>query len=78
MTARKLFIRLTPAKRRAEQRKKVGRKAQTRAHQQQDTGSVILPLREEGREDQVRREGQNDTGGANSAGTECALCRDRL
>lgn len=23
----------------------------------------------------MRREGQNDTGGANSAGAECALCR---
>lgn len=78
MTARKLFIRLTGVQRRAEQRKSVGQKAQTRARQQQAPGSVILPLREEGREDQVRREGQNDTGGANSAGTECALCRERL
>lgn len=58
--------------------KEVGQKAQTRARQQQDTGSVILPLREEGREDQVRRGGQNDTGGANRAGTECALCRESL
>lgn len=78
MAATKLFIRLTRAKGRAEQRKKVGQKAQTRTRQQQAAGSVILPLREEAREDQVRREGQNDTGGANSAGTECALCRERL
>jgi len=74
-TARKLFIRLTGAKRRAERRKKVRQKAQTRARQQQDTGVVILPPREEGREDQARGGGQNDTAGANTAGTECALHR---
>ena len=75
MTARKLLIRLTGAKRRAEWRKKVRQKAQTRARQQQDTGTVIVPPREEGREDQARGEGQNDTAGANTAETECMLCR---
>lgn len=71
MTARKPFIRLTGAKRRGEWRKKVRQKAQTRARQQQDTGAVILSPREEGWEDQTRREGQNDTAGANRAETEC-------